>query len=49
MGVVFARGLNGPKARIRLIVGLKQRKKSCRVKRIFGTVTNFKEKINEAV
>ena len=29
----FARGLNGPKARIRLIVGLNS-EKSCRVKRI---------------
>ena len=26
MGVVFARGLNGPKARIRLIVGLNSEK-----------------------
>ncbi|EHB6416496.1 asparaginase, partial [Enterococcus faecalis] len=32
MGVVFARGLNGPKARIRLIVGLNSEKNPAELK-----------------
>lgn len=49
MGVVFCPWFKRTESADSFNCWFKQRKKSCRVKRIFGTVTNFKEKINEAV